>query len=247
VPSDLFYWPAVKLVEALRTRQVSAEEMVNAHLRRIDQVNGTLNAVVQLAADRALAEAQKADALLAQGQLLGPLHGLIKDSFDTEGIISTAGTKGRAHFVPAQDATIVARLRAAGAIVLGKTNTPELTMAIETDNYVYGPTNNPFDLARSPGGSTGGAAAIVQAGGSPLDFGSDTGGSLRWPAHCCGLVSLKPTSGRVSRAGHILPGGTPVGTMTQVGPIAREVSTGQAYLELDGPFLDPVSFSSCQP
>jgi len=147
----------------------------------------------------------------------------IKDSFDTEEIISTAGTKGRAHFVPTQDATVVARLRAAGAILLGKTNTPEFTLDGITDNMVYGRTNNPFDLSRTVGGSSGGAAAIIAVGGSPLDIGTDTLASIRWPAHCCGVAGIKPTSGRASLAGHILGPGGAVASLTQPGPIARFV------------------------
>jgi amidase len=148
----------------------------------------------------------------------------IKDSLDTAGVVSTGGTKGRANFVPEHDATVVARLRAAGAILLGKTNTPELTLAGETNNLVYGQTNNPYDLSRTPGGSSGGAGAILAAGGSPLDIGSDTGGSIRLPAHFCGITGLKPTSGRVPRTGHIVPFGLgAVDSLTQNGPMARYV------------------------
>ena len=227
-PNDSVYWSAAKLAQAIRDKVVSSEEVVTAHLNRIAQVNGKIkiNAVVQLASERGLAEARAADAALAQGQIKGPLHGVpitIKDSFDTEGIISTAGTKGRVKFVPAQDATIVARLRAAGAILLGKTNTPEFTLDGVTDNLVYGRTNNPFDLARTVGGSSGGAAAIITVGGSPLDIGTDTLASIRWPAHCCGVAGIKPTSGRASLAGHILGPGGAVASLTQPGPIARFV------------------------
>jgi amidase len=148
----------------------------------------------------------------------------VKDSLDTAGMISSGGTTGRRSFVPAQDATVVARMRAAGAIVLGKTNTPELTLSIETDNLIYGRTNNPYDVSRTPGGSSGGAAAIIAAGGSPLDLGSDTGGSIRQPAHFCGVAGIKPTSGRVPRTGHIIS--FDVGALemfTQIGPVARFV------------------------
>ncbi len=134
----------------------------------------------------------------------GPLHGVpvtIKDTLETAGVICTGGTKGRANYVPKADATAVARLRAAGAIILGKTNVPELAGALETDNLIYGRTNNPYDLTRTPGGSSGGEAAIVAAGGSPLGLGTDAGGSIRVPAHFCGLAAIKPTSGRVPRTG----------------------------------------------
>ena len=125
-----------------------------------------------------------------------------QDSLDTRAS-SPRGTKG-APFVPTEDATVVRRLRTAGAIILGKTNTPDLTLSYETSNLVYGRTNNPFDLERTSGGSSGGAAAIVAAGGSPMEIGSDTGGSIRLPAHCCGVAGLKPTAGRVPRTGHII-------------------------------------------
>ena len=122
----------------------------------------------------------------------------IKDALDTAGVISSGGTQGRSSFVPEQDATVVARLRAAGAILLGKTNTPELTLGFETVNLVYGRTNNPYDVSRTCGGSSGGAAAIIAAGGIPFDIGSDTGGSIRLPSHVCGTAGIRPTSGRGS-------------------------------------------------
>ena len=223
---ELIYTSATQLAQAIRAKKVSSEEVVKAYLQRIEAVNPKLNAVVQLAADQALAQAREADAALAKGQIKGALHGVpmtIKDSLDTAGIISTAGSKGRASFVPKEDATVVARVRAAGAIVLGKTNTPEITMAYETDNAVYGRTNNPYDLSRTPGGSCGGAGAIIAAGGSPLDIGSDTGGSVRVPSHFCGIAGIKPNTGRVPRTGHIPPPGGVWGPFTQLGPLARFV------------------------
>ena len=225
---ELIYASATAMAQAIRDRRVSATEVVEAHLQRIEAVNPALNAVVQVAGARARLEALAADQALARGELRGPLHGVpmtIKDSLDTAGVISTGGTKGRATLVPGQDATVVARLRAAGAILLGKTNTPELTLSGETDNLVYGRTNNPYDLARTPGGSSGGAGAIIATGGSPLDIGSDTGGSIRLPAHFCGIAGLKPTSGRVPRTGHIVPFAMgAVDALTQLGPMARYVA-----------------------
>jgi amidase len=217
---------ATALARAIRTKQVSAREVVEAHLDRIATVNPRLNAVVQLTADAARAAARRADAELARGRLLGPLHGVpftAKDSLDAAGVVSTAGTRGWASRVPTADATVVARLRAAGAILLGKTNTPEFTMADETDNAVYGRTSNPYDLARTPGGSSGGAAAIIAVGGSPLDVGSDTGNSIRYPAHNCGIAALKPTSGRVPRTGHAVSFAGLAESFTQLGPMARYV------------------------
>ena len=185
---ELIYASAVTIARNIRDKKVSAAEVVDAHLQRIDEVNPTLNAVVQSAADRARAEAREADAALARGEVKGPLHGVpmtIKDSLDSEGVISTGGTKGRASFVPDADSTVVARLRSAGAILLGKTNTPELTLAGETDNLIYGPTNNPYDLTRTPGGSSGGA----QARSSPR-------AALRWiwAATRAGAFASPPTS-----------------------------------------------------
>ena len=224
---DIIYASATQLARAIRDRRVSAMEVVQAHLDRIKQVNGVLNAVVQICSDRALLEARAADDALAKGIAVGPLHGVpltLKDSLDTEGVISTGGTKGRASYIPSEDSTVAARLRGAGAILLGKTNTPEFTLAGETDNLVYGRTNNPYNQDRIPGGSSGGAAAIIAAGGSPLDIGSDTGGSIRLPAHFCGIAGLKPNSGRIPRTGHVVPFGMgAVDSLTQNGPMSRFV------------------------
>ncbi len=145
----------------------------------------------------------------------------IKDSFDTEGVVSTGGTLGRRSYIPDRDATVVARLRRAGAILLGKTNTPELTLSYETNNRIYGRTNNPYDLQRTPGGSSGGASAILAAGASPFDIGSDYGGSVRLPSHFCGTAGIKPTSGRVPRTGHIIPAGGMLDAFQQIGPMTR--------------------------
>jgi amidase len=224
---EIIYASAATIAKMIRERNVSSEEVVRTFIDRIEKVNPKLNAVVQLAIDRALAEARDADSATAKGDVKGPLHGVpitIKDSLETAGIISTGGTKGRSAFVPSQDATVVARLRRAGAILLGKTNTPELTFSFETSNAVYGRTNNPYDLLLTPGGSSGGAAAIIAAAGSPLDIGSDSGGSIRVPSHFCGITCIKPTSGRVPRTGHIVPFGLgPMDSLTTIGPMARYV------------------------
>ena len=223
---ELIYASATELARAIRSKEVSSEEVVDAHLRRIEEVNPKLNAVVQLTEDAARAQAREADAALARGHIKGPLHGVpitIKDNIETAGVICTGGTKGRASFVPTEDATVVARMRAAGAILLGKTNMPELGLALETDNLVYGRTNNPYDLSRTSGGSSGGEAAIIAAGGSPLGLGNDMGGSIRLPAHFCGIAGIKPTTGRVPRTGHFP---WPTGwwdMLWQPGPMARFV------------------------
>ena len=242
---DIIYSSARAIAEAIREKEVSAVEVAQAHLDRIGEVNDDLNAVVHLCAERALNEAREADAALARGESKGPLHGVpmtLKDSLDTEGVVTTGGTTGRRNFVPDQDATVTARLRAAGAVLLGKTNTPELTMAGETDNLVFGRTNNPFNLERIPGGSSGGAAAIVCAGGSPFDIGSDTGGSVRMPSHFCGIAGIKPNSGRVPRTGHIIPWGMGAeDAKTQNGPMARFVEDLVLLLPvISGPdWIDP--------
>lgn len=214
----------VELAASIREGHTTSVAAVTAYLDRIAAVNPGLNAVVQLRREGALAEAAAADKVPKEKR--GRLHGVpitIKDSLETAGLISTGGTKGRASFVPAEDATVVQRLRAAGAILMGKTNTPDLTLAFETNNLVYGRTNNPYDVTRTSGGSSGGAAAIIAAGGSPLDIGSDTGGSIRIPAHFCGIAGHKATSGRVPRTGHIIGPNGPVESLTHIGPLARRV------------------------
>jgi amidase len=240
----LYFSSARALAGAIRSRNITSEEIVRIFIERIEEVNPVLNAVVQLAADRAIARAREADAALTRGENWGPLHGVpmtIKDSFDTAGIISTGGTLGRASYVPESNATVVARLLNVGAILLGKTNTPEFTLSYETDNLVYGRTNNPYDLDRTPGGSSGGAAAIVAAGGSPFDIGTDLAGSIRLPSHFCGLAGIKPSAGRVPRTGHIYPFGGLLDTLQQVGPIARYVDDLAFILPLImGPdWIDP--------
>jgi amidase len=240
---------AREIARAIGAKQVSSREAVAACIARIERVNPLLNAVVATRFEAALVDADAADAAVARGASLGPLHGVpitIKDSFDTADLVTTWGTPGRKSFVPHADASAVARLRAAGAILLGKTNTPEFTLGFESVNPVYGRTNNPYDLSRTPGGSSGGAAAIVAAGGVPLDLGSDTGGSIRLPAHFCGIAGIRPTAGCVSRAGHAIAPGTATDWLTTIGPLARHVEDLALALSLiagpDGvdPFLAPV-------
>ena len=223
---ELIFASATEQAKAIRDRQISSEELVRACIKRIEEVNPKLNAVVQLAAEAALEQARAADKALARGEIKGPLHGVpftLKDAIETEGVICTGGTLGRASYVPKADATVVKRLRAAGAVLLGKTNCPEFGWAWESDNLIYGRTNNPYDLSLSPGGSSGGESALIAAGGSPLGLGSDAGGSVRFPAHCTGIAAIKPTSGRVPRTGHFPgPGGT-LDAIWQIGPLARSI------------------------
>ena len=227
--------PATRLAAQIRARTLSCRELMERCLAQIERVNPALNAVVQLQPERARRAADRADAALARGDPIGALHGVpmtLKDSLDTAGWISTWGTPGRSSFVPPSDATVVTRLRAAGAILIGKTNTPELTMSFETDNAIYGPTRNPYALECSPGGSSGGSAAIVASGGSAFDVGSDTGGSIRLPCHFCGVAGLKPTSGRVPRTGHAIGPYMAAEFLTQLGPIARRVEDLWALLKI---------------
>ncbi len=225
----------VDLCRAIREGEVSAETLVDCALTEIDSVNPAINAVVRLAQDSARARARAADRARSRGEALCPLHGIpmtIKDSLDTAGVVTTCGTAGRRNFVPDRDAVVVDRLHRAGAILLGKTNTSELTLSYQANNTIYGRTSNPYDLARTSGGSSGGSAAIVATGAVPFDIGSDTGGSLRIPAHYCGVAALKPTAGRVPRTGHIIPFGGYLDRLTTIGPIARFVKDIELILPI---------------
>ncbi|WP_051278659.1 amidase [Solimonas flava] len=229
-PADeLLQKSVVEIAALLKAGKVSAVELVQRCYARIDAVNPQINAVVATCRERAYAEAAEADALLAAGKTRGPLHGVpftVKDSFDTAGLVSTGGTLGRKDFVPGKDATVVARARAAGAILLGKTNTPEFTLGgggKGTVNLVYGLTRNPYNTAYQPSGSSGGAGAIVAACGAYFDIGSDYGGSIRGPAFANGIAGIKPTYGRVPRTGHIVGYGGPFDNFQETGPLAREV------------------------
>ena len=223
---EIIYSSATNILKAIHNKEVSSEGVVDAHLKRIQEVNPQLNAVVQLRADPARAEAREADAALARGESKGPLHGLpvtIKECIETAGVIWTGGTAGRASYMATQDCPAVARLRNAGAVILGTTNVPELSFAYESDNLVYGRTSNPYDLSRTPGGSTGGESSIIAAGGSPLGLGGDLGGSIRLPAHFCGIAGLRPNPGRVPGTGYYPPGGGIIRLLAQFGPMARYV------------------------
>tara|TARA_Y100000590_G_scaffold218534_1_gene247449 strand:+ start:1897 stop:3303 length:1407 start_codon:yes stop_codon:yes gene_type:complete len=223
---DLTTYSASKLAELIRNNVASSEEVVEAHVSRIKKVNPRLNAVVVLTEKSALKSAREADALTKKSKSLPPLHGVpitIKDAFEVAGVVSTGGTLGRKDYVPDKDAIAVKRLKQAGAIILGKTNLPEISMGFESSNLVYGKANNPFDIERTPGGSSGGEASIIAAGGSPFGIGSDAGGSIRWPAHCCGIVGMKPTTGRTARTGHWPAFSGIFSLVTQIGPMARSV------------------------
>ncbi|MEK6482423.1 amidase [Catalinimonas sp. 4WD22] len=228
---ELVFKSVAELAEMIRNRKLSSLELVDAYIDRIEKVNYRLNAVVMDCFERAREEARQAD---NQGKRAkkGPLHGVpmtIKDSLDTKGVISTGGTLGYLNRVPEADATVVARLREAGAILLGKTNTPEFTLigGVEgvntTNNIIYGLSRNPYDLSKSTSGSSGGAGAIVASGGSAFDVGTDWGGSVRGPSHANGIAGLKPTSVRLPRTGHIVDYGGIFDSWQQPGPMARYV------------------------
>ena len=207
---DLDFATASQLTRALRERTLSSRELIDHILARVDQHNGDLNAIVAIDRHRARAAADTADAATARGQVAGPLHGLpmtVKDVWETEGLVTTSGAPELKDHVPRTDALAVGRLKAAGAIIFGKTNTPLYAGDFQTFNDVYGRTNNPWDTSRTVGGSSGGAAAAVAAGLTPLELGSDIGGSIRIPAHFNGVYGLKPSWGVVPSRGHI-PGGT---------------------------------------
>lgn len=223
---DLKFASVVQMAQMIREKEISSVELVDILYNRIAEVNPQINAVVLTCKERAQEEAKKADGLLARGNVMGPLHGVpmtIKDSLETAGVLSTGGTLGRKDYIPAKDATVVARLRASGAILLGKTNTPEFTLSGTTANLIYGMTSNPYKEGYSPGGSSGGAGAIVAAGGSPFDIGSDFGGSIRGPAHFNGIAGIKPTTGLVPRTGHIVDYGGLFDAYQVLGPLARYV------------------------
>lgn len=202
--ADLSFAGAAELAAMIRRGVVSAADAMTAALDRVESLNGALNAVITVN-DKALASAREADLALSRGELRGPLHGVpvtVKDAYDVAGLRRTAGSLIYKDHVASTDATVVARLRAAGAIVLGKTNLPEFCLGVETENRIFGRTVNPWALDRTPGGSSGGEAAAIAAGFSALGVGSDQGGSLRLPAHYCGIAGFKPTLGRVPVTGH---------------------------------------------
>jgi len=228
-PQALTKMSAGDLARAVAGGQTTSRAVTEAFIQRIESVNPALNAVVVPLFDMARADADAADAAVARGDALGPLHGVpmtIKEQFPLRGTPSTLGVESRAQRRDDEDCLLVARLRAAGAIFLGKTNVPQLLIYDESDNPVYGRTNNPWNLSRSPGGSSGGEGAIIAAGGSPLGLASDIGGSIRAPAHACAIQGLKPTSGRLSLL-DVPPGASPGGQRTilaQAGPLARTVA-----------------------
>jgi amidase len=238
---DIATASVLQLGHALRDREISSRELLDLLLARVERLNPALNAIVAFDIERARAEAEAADRQTARGVAGGPLHGLpmtVKDVWETEGLVTTSGAPELAQYVPRADALAVDRLRRAGAIIFGKTNTPLYASDMQTYNDVYGRTGNPWDLTRTPGGSSGGAAAALAAGLTPLELGSDIGGSIRNPAHFTGVYGLKPSWGVVPVRGHIPgpPGSLVTAEVGVAGPLARSVADLRTALSvLAGP------------
>jgi Asp-tRNA(Asn)/Glu-tRNA(Gln) amidotransferase A subunit family amidase len=233
--SELNFLSAAAMAEQIREKKISPLELLDAHLVRIARLNPRLNAFVALDEEHARRDARTLEAEVSRGEIRGSLHGVplsVKSSIDVAGLRCEAGTRLRAGNVPSRDAVLVSRLRAAGAIILGVTNTPELLMAWETDNRLYGRTNSPWDLDRTPGGSTGGEAAAIASDCSAGGVGSDGGGSIRVPAHFSGICGMKPTPGRIPATGHFPISSGPFALLGVVGPMARTVGDLQLLFEV---------------
>jgi Asp-tRNA(Asn)/Glu-tRNA(Gln) amidotransferase A subunit family amidase len=237
--TDPTFLPAIEMARGIHRKEISPVELAEAHLAKIERLNPKFNAFVQVDAERVRREARAAEQAVLNEEQLGPLHGVpisIKSSIAVSGYRYEAGTRLRAGVTAVQDAALVSRLRGAGAIILGVTNTPELLMAWETDNLLYGRTNSPWDLDRTPGGSSGGEAAAIAAGMSAGGVGSDGGGSIRVPAHFSGICGFKPTPGRIPSTGHYPPSGGPFALIGVVGPMARTVADLKLLFEvMQGP------------
>src|SRR5437588_6197789 len=239
------------LARAIRSKQISSVEVVRAHLEHIHTVNPRLNAVVFATAESAIKEARTADRRNTRRRALGPLHGVpftAKDIFNTAGLPTTAGLRMLRTHIPDHDATVIARMRRAGAILIGKTNCPPGGVGTDSWNPLHGGTRNPYDINRSPGGSSSGEAAIIAAAGSPLGIGSDSGGSIRLPAHYCGIAALKPTTGWVPSTGaYGLVGGL-MDPRSQVGPMARYVNDlAMCFRSCSGPTASAPESSRSRP
>ena len=239
--ADLHWWSATDLAAAIRGREVSATEALEHQIARVERLDGPVNAIVHWDIERARTAARAADDAVAAGHDVGPLHGVpmtIKDSFQTEGCVTTSGAPELADFVPTEDAAPVARLRAAGAIPFAKTNLPIFAGDIQSFNDVYGITNNPHDVERTPGGSSGGSAAALAMGFTSLELGSDIGGSIRVPAHYSGVSGHKPSYGIVPAHGQIpgMPGTLTQADLAVAGPMSRSVRDLELALDvLTGP------------
>ena len=236
---DPTYGAARQALQAIRTGAISSRELTEHVYRRIKKYNPRINAFVTLMEEQAIQRAKQADEALAKKEIWGPLHGLpviIKDSFSTAGVRTTSGLKRLENHIPTEDAVVVAKLKKAGAIIIGKTNVPELLADWQSFNEIAGTSNNPWDLTRTPGGSTGGGAAALAVGFAFLEVGTDIGGSIRIPAHFCGVYGHKPTLDVVSRQGHIppFPGTWLPADLPVAGPLARSAEDLRLGLEIIG-------------
>src|SRR2546425_3166268 len=240
------YGTLAEITQEIRSKSVSPVEIVELQWKRIETLQPKLNAFVHLDPEGAREQARAAENLVLRGAQLGPLHGVtlsIKSCIDVAGWPCPAGSLLRRDYVPKQDAPLASRLKAAGAILLGNTNTPEFLMAYETNNRLTGKTSNPWNLAHSAGGSSGGEAAAIAAGCSAGGVGSDGGGSIRVPAHFCGICGLKPTPGRIPATGHYPQSVGPFAQLGVIGPMARTVADLKLLFEaMQGPDIgDPSS------
>ena len=255
--SEIWQLSATELARRIARRELSSAEVVDAHLARIDAVNPALNAVVLVLADEARAAAAVADRRLAAGEAVGPLHGVpftVKENIDMAGLPTTWGVPALAQAVAPADAPIVARMRAAGAIPIGRTNLPDMALRVHTASSLHGLTKNPWHPGRTAGGSSGGEAAALASGMSPIGLGNDIGGSLRNPASACGIASIRPSAGRVPDAGYMPAEDRlmAVQLMNVQGPMARRVADVRLGLQvlmgahprdpwsIDAPFDGPV-------
>ena len=246
--TELWQLGALELAAKIRSGETSSREVLDAHLARVEEVNGELNAIVRLLTDEATAAADAADAALADGRAVPPLHGVpctVKENIDLAGTPTTQGVRALAEAVADTDSPTVARMRRAGAIPFARTNLPDFGLRVHTDSDLHGLTRNPWNPNVTAGGSSGGEGSAIASGMSPIGLGNDIGGSLRNPAHCCGIASIKPSSGVVAQATVVPPTDQPLSTqlMNAEGPMARRVADVRAALEiLAGPDIrDPRS------
>jgi amidase len=239
-PSKFVFSSVTEVARAIQRGEVSSLELTKQILERIEKYNPTLIAVVTLLRDDALDRARAADEALAKGEIWGPLHGVpcsVKDTLEISDVLTTAGSSELATHIPKRDAEVVRRIRGAGSVIIGHTNVPPMADDWQSYNEIFGTTNNPWDLKRTPGGSTGGGVAALAAGLSYLSMGSDIGGSIRTPAHFCGVYGHKPSLNVVPMRGHIPPPPrvlAPPEDLAVVGPLARSAADLKLALEIIG-------------